>query len=300
VPTSETYFTEKQDEPAPVAPFVSMLRTESRVPPQVGPTPLLPLLVRRTVTDMALYDDEDVPAAFFNRSEGPPPEDFLDLGPDRRSGLWQQQWADRFERVPRLTRLAVALTVGTLSVAGYLLLRPGPVHAPDTLDAAPASEPHFANDQAVDMVAATARDRGHLHDFIRSTSAAGACALVPVGDSPQRRLEAAVRNALPHYALRDMARTLDQFTGLCTLELRASDAAGSTLVAKIASPARVTKNLFDQTTVASRTNGSAVISIVSNLTRTGWTVTFGAVGPVSDQPSSAVLLSLAQDQTLLW
>ena len=117
---------------------------------------------------------------------------------------------------------------------------------------------------------------------------------------PESRLVAAVRRALPTYAVRDVARTLDQFTGMCTLQLRAADRHGSTLVVDIASPAHVTKNLFDQTTVASRTDGDAVVSIVSNLTRAGWTVTFGAVGPVADQPSSAVLLALAQDAALLW
>ncbi|MFN2559697.1 MAG: hypothetical protein ABR571_00145 [Jatrophihabitans sp.] len=247
---------------------------------------------------MALY--EDVPAGFEGPTPGAGPEDLLDLGPDRRSGLLQQRWADRFGRIPRLTRWAAALTVGSLSAAGYFLLGVGPKPAPGRPDAAPTSSPHFADDQAVDMVAASARDRTPLGDYIRSASAAGSCAVVPVGDMPEQRLEAAVRKALPNYAVRDVGRTLNQFTGMCSLELRASNGSGSTLVATIASPARATKNLFDQTTVASRTDGKVVVSIVSSLTRTGWTITFGAVGPVSDEPSSAVLLELTQDPTLPW
>jgi hypothetical protein len=244
--------------------------------------------------------DRNAPAGSYEQNPAPQREDVLDLGRDSRGALVQQQWADRFDRIPRGTRWAVALAVGSLAVAGYFLLGAGPGHAPATVEAAPASEPHFANDQAVDMVAATARDRTPLGDYIRSASAAGSCAVVPVGDMPERRLAAAVAKALPNYAVRDVGRTLNQFTGMCSLELRASDASRSTLVATIASPTRATKNLFDQTTVASRTDGNIVVSIVSNLTRTGWTITFGAVGPVSDEPSSAVLLELAQDPTLPW
>ena len=247
---------------------------------------------------MALDDEE--PAVDYGRSGWPPREDVLDLGPDRRSGLLQQHWQHRFEHVSAVTRWTVALAAAGLTVLGYFVLRAAPGHVPAAVAADPSSEAHFANDQAVDMVAATAREQGRLHDFIRSTSAAGSCVLVRIGDMPEPRLVAAVRRALPSYAVRDTARTLDQFTGMCTLELRAADPAGSTLVVKIASPARATKDLFDQTTVASRTDGSAVVSIVSNLTRTGWTVTFGAVGPVADQPSSAVMLALAQDSALLW
>jgi hypothetical protein len=259
---------------------------------------LLPPL-RRTVTKVA-RDGGEAPAGSYAQNGMPQGEDVLDLGPDRRTGLVQQRWMDRLDRVPTVTRWVVALTAGGLTVLGYFALRPAPGGPLVPVAAAPSSEAQFANDSAVDMVAATARDRAPLHDFIRSTSAAGSCALVPIGDMPQRRLEAAVRQALPDYAVRDVARTLDQFTGMCTLELRANNGHGSTLVVNIASPAQVTKNLFDQTTVASRTDGSAVVSIVSNLTRTGWTVTFGAVGPVADQPSSAVLLALAQDPALLW
>lgn len=244
--------------------------------------------------------DGNAPAGPYEDNPGPPPEDVLDLGPERHADLVRQRWADRFDRLPAGAKWGAALAVGGLGVLASVVLRTTSGHAPGGVDAAPESESHFANDAAVDMVAATARERGRLHDFIRSTSAAGSCALVPVGDMPERTLEAAVRRALPGYAVRDVARTLDQFTGMCTLELRAGNAHGSTLVVNIASPAHVTSNLFDQTTVASRTDGNAVVSIVSNLTRAGWTVTFGAVGPVSDQPSSAVLLALAQDPALLW
>lgn len=244
--------------------------------------------------------DRNASAGFDDHDPGPQREDVLDLGPDRSADLLRQRWADRFDRIPSVARWGVALAVGGLSVLGYLVLRPATNHAPDGVAAAPESGAPFAIDSTVDMVAATAREQGRLHDFIRATSSAGSCALVPVGDMPQRTLEAAVRRALPGYAVRDVARTLDQFTGMCTLELRAGNGHGSILVVKIASPAQVTKNLFDQTTVASRTDGSAVVSTVSDLTRAGWTVTFGAVGPVADEPSSAVLLALAQDPALLW
>ena len=180
-------------------------------------------LERRTVTNMALEDEES--AVDYGRSGWPPREDVLDLGPDRRSGLLQQHWQHRFEHVSAATRWTVALAAAGLTVLGYFVLRAAPGHVPAAVAADPSSDAHFANDQAVDMVAATAREQGRLHDFIRSTSAAGSCALVRIGDMPEPRLVAAVRRALPSYAVRDIARTLDQFTGMCTLELRAADPA---------------------------------------------------------------------------
>ena len=65
------------------------------------------------------------------------------------------------------------MSLGALTVLGYFALRSAPGRAPTGVVADPSPDAHFANDQAVDMVAATARERGPLHDFIRSTSAAG-------------------------------------------------------------------------------------------------------------------------------
>jgi hypothetical protein len=225
--------------------------------------------------------------------------ELLDTGPDPRFRLLIEPWLVRFDRVPRAARWAATISAALVVMLGYLLLRPAGERLAQLADSAtPARQ--FAVDQTVEMVTATARDTRPLSDYIRSSSAPGACALVPAGARPQQNLVQAVHEALPGYSVRDIARTLDQFTAMCTLQMRARDALGSTLVVTIASPARASSNPFDQVTVTSRSDGSALVSVVSNTTRAGWIVTVGTIGPDSDQPSSAVMLDLAQDPRLRW
>jgi hypothetical protein len=227
-------------------------------------------------------------------------EDVLTVGRDSRTGVLVEAWADRVRRVPRLTRWLGAVSLALALGGGYLLLRPTGGPTVQVADPAPDSGGHYANDGALDTVAATARDIRPLRDYVRSNSAPGACAVVPMRATPQQNLVTAVRKALPDYSVRDVGRTLDEFTAMCNLQLRASDTRGSALVVTVAAPSRLSRNPFDQVTVASRSDGSGVVSIVADVTRAGWTITVGAIGPVSDQPSSAVMLALAQDPMLRW
>jgi hypothetical protein len=52
--------------------------------------------------------------------------------------------------------------------------------------------------------------------------------------------------------------------------------------------------------VASRREGTAVVTSVTVVTTTGWTVVIGCVGAVADQPDSQTLLHLGQDAALHW
>jgi hypothetical protein len=52
--------------------------------------------------------------------------------------------------------------------------------------------------------------------------------------------------------------------------------------------------------VASRRDGAAVVTSVTVVTATGWTVVIGCVGAVADLPNSETLLHLAQDPALHW
>ena len=98
---------------------------------------------------------------------------------------------------------------------------------PPTERTTPAAE-QVATDRAIALVEASARTGGPLHDYIRSNSTRGACALVRVGTSPQRNIAAAIKVALPAYTVLDVSRTIDQFTALCAISVRAVDAQGRT------------------------------------------------------------------------
>ncbi len=64
---------------------------------------------------------------------------------------------------------------------------------------------------------------GPLTSFVRPTAQPDTCALVRVGTSPTAAMIAALRRSLPAYRVRDVARTLDQSTGMCSAVVRAAD-----------------------------------------------------------------------------
>jgi hypothetical protein len=149
-------------------------------------------------------------------------------------------------------------------------------------------------------VAALARDTHPLTDYVRSAGAPGTCSVVPVGTMPRSRLVGLVRGALPDYAIRDVGSTLDQFTALCMMQLRARDAHGTTLVVQVSAARVPGRNPFPQLTIASQTDGASTVAVATDVTEDGWTVIVGSVGPADDQPSSATLMRLAQDPALRW
>lgn len=165
--------------------------------------------------------------------------------------------------------------------------------------AAPAAE-QVATDRAIALVEASARTDGILRDYIRSNSTPGACPLVPVGGSPQDRIATAITRELAGYTVRDVSRTIDQFTALCALSVRAADPEGSVLVVSVAAPQRSTSRAFTDLTVGARTDTHDSVSIATAQTTTGWSITVGVVGPLADEPSSADLQRLSQDPALRW
>lgn len=225
-------------------------------------------------------------------------DDVVDVGRDRRLAVLWNGLVRRVDRVPRALRWAAA----AVAVAGLALGLAGtqPSVRRDTISGgvlAPA--PRFAG-AAPELVIGLAQDSRPLVNYVRSDSAPGSCALVPVGSMPQRRLESAVRAAFPDYTILDAGRTLDQFTALCTMQLRARDKSGTTLVVQIVAAQQGDRSEFAHLSVASNTDGVTTVSVATDITSDGWTVTAGSIGPAGDQPSSATLMQLAQDPTLIW
>lgn len=248
---------------------------------------------------LASAEDDDLPR---DADDGERPagsiEDVVDVGHERRVPRSVQRVLDRVARVPMALRwslggaaaLACVFIVVTSSSPGA---RPGPdIAAPNSDDG------HL--DRAPATITALARDTHPLVDYVRSDSAPGSCALVPVGSMPQSRLGAAVRAALPDYTITDLARTLDQYTALCMMQLRAHDALGTTLVVQVAAAQSGTHNEFARLTISSQTDGASTVAVATDITDAGWTVTVGSLGPAHDQPESATLMRIAQDPTVLW
>jgi hypothetical protein len=225
-------------------------------------------------------------------------DDIVDVGRDRRVAVLWNGVLRRLDRIPRVVRwTAAAVAVAGLAVG--LAATPPRAHRDGTSGGSLGSGDAFSGG-APEMVLGLAQDSRPLVNYVRSDSAPGSCALVPIGSMPQRRLEAAVHAALPDFLIRDVGRTLDQFTALCTLQLRARDKTGTTLIVQVAAAQQGARNDFAHLVVASRTNGVTTVSVATDITTEGWTVTVGTLGPDGDEPSSATLMQLAQDPSLLW
>jgi hypothetical protein len=142
-----------------------------------------------------------------------------------------------------------------------------------------------------------------LTDYVRSTSSHGACVVVAPGHLPDPAIKSAVRAAMPGFVIHDLARTLDQDTGLCSVQLRATNrsAPRTTLVLSVSSPSVAGPRLAQpKLGTGSQVDGGIVTEYASALTVSGWTVVVGATGPLGAQPPSNDLLALAQDPKLTW
>lgn len=227
-----------------------------------------------------------------------PREDIVEQGSDR-------------QRFPRLVALLQrrpsrrqAVALGAVAAAGLALavgLTRGP-HRPLVTaqhQPAPATE-QVAMDDAVAMIEAAASSAVAPQTYLRNDSAQGACRLVPIGHSPQTGIRKAVARDLPTYTVRDTALTIDQFTALCAISVRAVDAQGSVLVVQVTAPQVGAAQPFMQLAVGVRNGEHGTVSVATAITQTGWSIVVGVVGPLADEPSSADLQRLSQDGALLW
>ncbi|MGH8981317.1 MAG: hypothetical protein ACRDWE_09905, partial [Acidimicrobiales bacterium] len=158
------------------------------------------------------------------------------------------------------------------------------------------------DEQADDVanVLALAAHRGPATDFIRQSSPPGACALVKLGHSPTATIARAVRAVLPGFTVMTIARTLDQFTGLCSLEMRSPPTRGAVLVVSIASPGGRSRAVFDSVRIGFETTADASTKYVLTVTRGGWSVLIGATGIGAALPSAQDMLELARQPMLTW
>jgi hypothetical protein len=238
--------------------------------------------------------DED--GAGLRNDAGDPPDEVLQVGHGPgRAALLLHRLADPLQRLRPVIQVAVA-AAAAVAVAATLGDRPGTTPGRGTT--ATGADQFGAGSAA--LVVAKALQPGPLVDFVRPTAQPGECALVPPGTSPTRAVASALRRALPAYRVRDVARTLDQSTGMCSLDLRAADARGSVVIVEVVAPIRRGSYPFATMNVGFTSDGTTSASVASSRSIEGWSITVAAVGPMADQPSSAAMLELAQDASLVW
>ncbi len=225
--------------------------------------------------------------------------------PDSELALAWERFGDRLRAVSTRARVGAAatLTAGVV-VAGYLATGGSSPRATADRPIAvvPSESPTTATkgDAVTSALVAKALQPARLGDIIRPTAQPGGCALVPPGHSPGAATTAALARILPGYRPRDVGRILDQSTGLCALDLRAADSAGSVVLVEVLPPGTARRRSYPQVLVSTLSDGRISSSIASTVSVDGWSIAVVAVGRLTDQPDVADMLSLTDDASLRW
>jgi hypothetical protein len=209
------------------------------------------------------------------------------------------RWLDRLLDPPQRERRRSWPVVALMLAAGAAA-----AHLATSHDAArhlaPAEQVRDVSRVSLAAVRTLADPRAPLTTYVRQASDAAPCESVRVGYSPTRAILSAVRTSFPGYAFKDAGRTLDQYTGLCAIEVRATHAA-AVVVVQVSSPAtRTGRRPYTEVETGIETQGGVTTKYALALTGSGWKVLVGASGNSADLPSAQDLVRLSQDAALLW
>jgi hypothetical protein len=219
-------------------------------------------------------------------------DDILDLG-GSHARWFETRWsAPRWASSRRAQAFALTVALAAGLTIGLMMNRAAKPPAVRALQ-------HDVSRISTTAVRALANQH-ELTNYVRQDSPAGACALVAVGHSPARAISRAIRAALPGYVLLDAGGTLDEYTGLCSTEVRAT-CRTSTLVVRVTSPAaHATRSAYTRVETGIETNDGATTKYALAINETGWTVLVGATGRSADLPRAQDLVRLAGDPVLIW
>lgn len=208
------------------------------------------------------------------------------------------------------TRLRFAIAIAVLITGVAVLVQRPDGRGADTAGAPSRSTAAKAPPQAADAstssdfaaVLALAHHRGRLTDYVRQDSPAGSCAPVRVGYSPVGAIVRTATRYVPTLVVIDSSRTLDQFTGLCAVAVRASVARAAVLTISVsAPPARPPRGATSaRIETGIITSGQVTTKYVSVVTTTGRQVVVGDTGPSAAAVPIRDLLTLAQAPALAW
>jgi len=139
-----------------------------------------------------------------------------------------------------------------------------------------------------------------LSSYARSVPGIGVCPVVPVSEEPTARIIAVLGARLRGLTVSTVGQSVDQNAGLCSVQVRGTDAAGATVVASVGAP----QVHAVHTAVPERTGreqvGRVQLQYAEVTTAAGWSVVVGVVGPGRTQPRSDILARLAADPRLAW
>jgi hypothetical protein len=153
----------------------------------------------------------------------------------------------------------------------------------------------------LDQLVVEAHLPGALTDYVRSAASGHACAFASPGHLPRETSSAALRRWLPRFSVVDSSQTLDVFAGVCSIQIRARDHAGTIVVLSVTSAGPRTAGSYGSVlNVEAHSTAAVASNLVSTTTAAGWRVRVGTTGPPADQPATRSLLALAQDPTLTW
>jgi hypothetical protein len=139
-----------------------------------------------------------------------------------------------------------------------------------------------------------------LTDIVRPVSTSPPCPSSGAGHAARRTVGKALLHGLSRFGFSGAARTLDQYGGMCAIEVLARDRAGTVLVLDIVAPGSTAGRPAPASGVATGRDGSRLTVSAVVLTRSGWMVTAGTNGPAADAPAPAALLRLARQPELRW
>ena len=229
---------------------------------------------------------------------GNEPEESLDV---LELGGSQAQWFGRLW-TPRGRRTTRALRVlGWTLALGVGLAIGLAVNGPDKHPAAaPAAVPHDVARISMATVRQLANQRVPLTSYVRQASTAKGCALVRVGHSPRNEIAAVMRTAFPRYVIKDVGRTLDQYTGLCSIEVRATYGTNVLLLTVTSPSAHPSRSNYTRVETGIETDGSITTKYALALNKDGWTVLIGATGRGASLPDAQDLVRASQEPRLIW
>jgi hypothetical protein len=154
-------------------------------------------------------------------------------------------------------------------------------------------------DEHLALVRDLAFQAGPLPIWIRESTAAAPCPLVRRGTSPRRRISGVVRSVIPRFRVSDIGYTLDPFSGLCNLQLRARDGRGAVVVLSVAGT-RYPVRVRDELDTSFVSDGATAVAYAFLVTHDGWQVTVGTAGAVKSLPSMIALRHIAEDRGMRW
>jgi len=212
-------------------------------------------------------------------------------------------------RVPTATlrtaawRAVAVAGVIALSVTLFHSTNQKSVHTPAAAppsSAAPITSPTDGL-SPFDRVLALAHQQ--LRGEIRQTSPPGSCAPVRVGHPPETAIRAVVNTLVigaPTVVV--SARTLDQFTGLCAVQLRATTLGGGVIIVVqiSAPPPHPQHNTLDAVEVGVETDAGVTTKYALQTRHDGWIILVGATGSSSAVPNTRELGDAAATPSMVW